>query len=123
MATSSVSAFDVSPEERYRLVTEFQASGLCLREFAQPRGLATSSFHRWVRKVEAGWRPSDSKPPRARMERQLEGLLAEVEVVPQQMQRAASPVVVRLPAGVRIEFPAELVERVLRRLLMSGAPC
>lgn len=122
MTTSSVAARDVGPEERYRLVTEFQTSGLCLREFAQPRGLATSSFHRWVRKVEAGWRPSDPNPPRARMERQLKGDLVEIEAVPE-VQRPALPVVVRLPAGVRIEVPAELVERVLRRLLVVGALC
>jgi transposase len=122
MATSSVSAFDVSPEERYRLATEFQTSGLCLREFAEPRGLSTSSLHRWVQKVEAGWQPSDPKPPRARMERQLQGELAEIEVLPT-IRSAARPVVVCLPAGVRIEVPAELVERLLQRLLVVGAPC
>jgi transposase-like protein len=82
-----------SPEQRRRLLTEFERTGLPVAEFARRAGLKYSTFARWVQ----GHRRAP-RSPRQSPVRWLEAVVAPAA--------GATPLLVHLPGGARLELQA-----------------
>jgi transposase-like protein len=107
-------------ERREEVLSEFERSGMPASKFAQHIGVKYSTFANWVQRHR-----KENGDRVARVERRaLKWVEAKVEA---DAGAGAQPLVVHLPAGIRMEVgdvaQAALAAEVLRRLVGGGAPC